>query len=320
MSIYYVISDSIGCLEMTVKRFGLLKKNFGLYILALPGLVFLIVFSFFPMYSHLLAFKDFVPRLGIWGSDWVLFENFKFFFSGGIWKQITFNTLYLNLLFITFTIITALAIAIFVDDIGGKLLRRFLQSSVFLPYFVSWLVVQMLVLAMLSQTNGIINMLIKQAGGATVPFFSLPEIWPAILTFLYVWKHAGYYSIIFLSVIISIPPEHFEAAKIDGATRVQQIRYITLPMLKGTVIILVFLSIGRIFYGDFGMIYGIIGDNGALYDTTEVIDTYAYRALRFYGSFSMAAAVTLFQSVMGMITVVIFNMLVKKIDNNYRIF
>jgi len=307
-------------MEAPLKRFALFKKNLSLYVLALPGLVFLVVFSFFPMYSHLLAFKDFKPRLGIWGSDWVLFENFKFFFAGGVWKQITFNTLYLNMLFITFNMISALAIAIFIDDIGGRIKKRFLQSSVFLPYFVSWLVVQMLVQSMLSQTNGIINMMLKRLGEPTIPFFQMAEIWPAILTFLYVWKFAGYYSIIFLSVIMSIPPEHFEAAKIDGATRVQQIRYITLPMLKGTVIILVFLSIGRIFYGDFGMIYGIIGDNGVLYDTTDVIDTYAFRALRFFGNFSMAAAVSLFQSVMGMVTVIIFNLLVKKIDKNYRIF
>ena len=296
------------------------RKYAGLYVLALPGLIFFAVFSFYPMYSHLLAFKNFKPNLGIWGSPWAGFDNFKFFFSGGKWINITANTLFLNALFITFNMIVSLALAIFIEDVSKKLLKRFLQSAVFLPYFVSWLVVNLLVMTMLSQTSGIINNIMRQLGNDVIPFYTTPGMWPGILTALYIWKFAGYYSIIFLSVITSIPVDLYESAKIDGANRVQQIWYITLPMLLGTVTILMFLSIGRIFYGDFGMIYGIIGDNGSLLKTTEVIDTFVFRALRFMGNFSMAAAVALFQSVMGMITVVTFNILTKKINPEYRIF
>jgi putative aldouronate transport system permease protein len=153
-----------------------------------------------------------------------------------------------------------------------------------------------------------------------VGWYQTAAVWPAILTVIYVWKFAGYYSVIFLAAMTGISKDYYEAAEIDGATRFQQIVHITLPLIRPVMIMLALLGVGRIFYGDFGMIYGIIGDNGVLYPTTDVIDTYSFRALRQLGNFSMAAAVVLYQAVMGLIFIVLFNGLVRKIDNESKLF
>ena len=190
----------------------------------------------------------------------------------------------------------------------------------FLPYFVSWLVVSMMAYAMLNQTDGLINSVLAGLGRSKIGFYQDAGIWPFLLTVFYVWKFSGYYSIIFIASIVSISPEYYESARMDGATRFQQILYITLPLIKNTFITLLLLSIGRIFFGDFGMIYSIIGDNGILFPTTDIIDTYSFRALRQMGNFGMASAVSLYQSVMGLIVILIFNQLVRKYSEENAMF
>lgn len=306
-----------------MKKHGFIHEivsNRYLYALAVPGLLFLVLFSYIPISSNVIAFKQYRLATGVWGSPWAGLKNFVFFFQGQDWLRVTGNTLYLNLLFITFTTLTALVLALFINEVTNRWFKRITQSVVFLPYFVSWVVVSMMVNTILGYNGGILNTIIVSLGGHKVNWFSDPSAWRAILTVIDVWKFAGYNSIIYLAAIVGISGEYYESARIDGATRFQEIMRITLPMIRPTIIIMVLLAVGRIFYGDFGMVYGIVGDNGVLYPTTDIIDTYTYRALRQLGNFSMSSAVSLYQSVMGLITILIFNWIVNKIEPDSSLF
>ena len=298
-----------------------IKKNYMLYLLLLPGLICIIVFSYIPMSGHLVAFKRFTVDGGVFHSQWNGLNNFKFFFSSGDWKRIIGNTIYLNILFIIFTQFFAVLLALMINEVRNDLFKRFSQSLVFLPYFVSWLVVSLMLRALLNTSDGLVNISILQPLGVKkVPVFMKPEMWPAILTVCNVWRFTGYYSVIYIGAIIGVSPELFDAARVDGASKWQEVFYITLPQIRPTVLIMVLLAIGRIFYGDFGMIYGIVGDNGVLFPTTDVIDTYTYRALRQMGNFGMSSAVNLVQSALGLATILIFNKIVRRIDPDASLF
>ncbi|TQR43931.1 ABC transporter permease [Paenibacillus popilliae] len=297
-----------------------IRKNRYLYLLALPGLLFLLLFAYMPMLGHLLAFQRYRLADGLFGSEWIGLQNFEFFFQGNDWLRVTWNTVFLNGLFLVFGLGTAVVLAILLNEVTGKWFKKTAQSFVFLPYFISWLVVSMMVQTMFSSTEGMMNQALTALGFEGVDWYLSPGVWPYILTFVYVWKVAGYNSIIFLASITSISSEYYECAKMEGASRFQQIMYITLPLLRPIIIIMTLLGIGRIFYGDFGMIYAIIGDVGVLFPTTDVIDTYAYRALRQMGNFSMSSAIILYQSLMGLIAVVFFNWLTRKVDPDSRLF
>ncbi|XEC93999.1 ABC transporter permease [Paenibacillus tarimensis] len=297
-----------------------IKKNIDLYLLALPGLAFLIIFAYLPMQGHLIAFKQYRLADGIWGSAWVGWDNFKFFFGGQDWFKVTFNTIYLNGLFLVFGLTFSALIALLLNEIRIVLFKKLAQSFIFLPYFISWLVVSLMVFAFLNVQDGLMNKLLVSVGLQEVGWYQTAWVWPIILTLIYVWKFSGYFAVIFLAAMTGISKEYYEAAEIDGATRFQQIIKITLPLIRPVIIMLALLGVGRIFYGDFGMIYGIIGDNGILFPTTDVIDTYSFRALRQLGNFSMAAAVVFYQSVMGLICIVLFNGLVRKIDPESKLF
>jgi len=297
-----------------------IARNKYLYLLALPGLAFLVVFAYIPLNGHLIAFKKYRLADGLWGSKFVGFDNFKFFFMGGDWYKVTLNTLYLNAMFLVFGLGLALLLALFLNEIRQALFKKLAQSFIFMPYFISWLVVSMMAFAFLNTTDGVVNRTIESFGGERINWYLKAEVWPFFLTFIYVWKFAGYYSIIFLAAITGISGEYYESAKIDGATRFQQLVHITLPLIRSVAIVLGLLGVGRIFYGDFGMIYGIIGDNSALYATTDVIDTYTFRALRVLGDFSKSSAVVLYQSVLGLITIVAFNQIARKLDKDSALF
>ncbi|RED64408.1 MULTISPECIES: ABC transporter permease [Cohnella] len=296
-----------------------LRTNRSLYALGLPGMIFLFVFAYLPLFGHLLAFKDYKLRDGIWGSKWVGFTNFKFFFGGEDWKLVTFNTIYLNLLFLVFGLGFALLVALLLNEIRRAAIKTVSQSFIFLPYFISWLVVSFMTYAMF-HTDGVLNRALEAVKADPVNWYQTPGIWPLLLTLIYVWKFSGYYSIIFLAAITGISSEIYESATIDGASRYRQILHITIPQLRSVVIVLALLGIGRIFYGDFGMIYGIIGDNGMLYPTTDVIDTYSYRALRQLGDFSMSSAIVLYQSFLGLCAILLFNWLARKVDRDATLY
>lgn len=297
-----------------------LWRNRFLYLLGLPGIIWLIIFAYVPMSGHIIAFKDFRAPRGVFGSEWLplnnFFKNFEFFFTSGQWLEVTTNTLFLNFLFIVSELTVALLIAIFLNEVRLLLFKRAAQSLVLLPFFISWLAVSVMFFALFNATDGLVNKILTEIGGsdAAVNWYSRPEVWPALLTGLHVWKTAGYSSIIFLAAITGIPEELYESAQIDGANKRQQIMRITLPLLKPTVVILLLLALGRVFYGNFEMIYSLVGENGLLFSTTNIIDTYTYRALRNLGNFGMTSAVGLYQAVMGLIAILFFNWLVKRID------
>ncbi|GGG61154.1 ABC transporter permease [Paenibacillus radicis (ex Gao et al. 2016)] len=296
-----------------------IMKNRQLYTLAIPGIVFLALFSYIPMFGHLIAFERFQPVKGIWGSEWVGLDNFKFFFGSQDWLRVTFNTVYLNALFLIFGIGIALLLAILINEATSTLLKKISQSLIFLPYFISWLVVSLMIMAFMS-TDGLLNQWLGQLGISEVNWYQNAKLWPIILTLVYVWKFSGYYSVIFMAAIVGISNEYYESARIDGATRLQQILHITIPSIRSVIVVLLLLGVGRIFFGDFGMIYGIIGDNSILFPTTDVIDTYSFRALRQLGNFGMSSAVVLYQSIMGIAAILIFNKIAKKIDPESRLF
>ncbi len=297
-----------------------LYRNRFLYLLALPGIIWMVIFAYIPMSGHLIAFKNFRANLGIFGSDWSGFKNFEFFFSSGDWLKVTGNTVFLNLMFVIASLGTALLLAIFLNELRMVLFKRMAQSLVLLPNFISWLVVSVMFFALFNSTDGLVNRTLTNVGIDPVSWYSTPGVWPLLLTLVDVWKGAGYTSIIFLAAITAIPDEYYESAMIDGANKLQQMRFITLPLLVPTAIILGLLALGRIFYGNFEMIYSLVGDNGILFSTTNVIDTYTFRALRQLGNFGMTAAVGLYQSVLGLIAVIFFNWLVKRINSEVGLF
>ncbi len=297
-----------------------LSRNRYLYLLALPGIAFLVVFAYLPMLGHLLAFQNYRLSDGIWGSEWVGLKNFEFFFNGKDWLRVTLNTVFLNALFLVSGLGSAVVLAVFLKEVRNRLFKRIAQSFIFLPYFISWLVVSMMALTLFSTSEGLINRTLAAVGFEGVDWYLTPGVWPYILPVISAWKIAGYNSIIFMAVITGISAEYYESARLEGASRLQQMLYITLPLMRPIVMVLALLGVGRIFYGDFGMIYAIIGDNGVLFPTTDVIDSYAYRALRHLGNFSMSSAVVVYQSCMGLVTILIFNAIARKVDADSRLF
>jgi putative aldouronate transport system permease protein len=297
-----------------------IRANRYLYVLALPGIFFLIVFAYIPLVGHVLAFEDFKLSTGLFHSKFVGFENFKFFFGGPDWITVTKNTIILNALFLGIGLSFSLLLAVFINEMRIVPVKKVAQSFIFLPYFISWQVIAIMIYSLLNSSTGMMNQFLQFLGAKPVNWYGRPEMWRGILTFTNIFKYAGYNSIIFLATLAGISEELYESARIDGSSRFQQVRFITLPLLRPIFLIMMLLGIGRIFYGDFGMIYGIVADNGVLFPTTDVIDTYSYRTLRQVGNLSMSSAVVLYQSLMGIITIVLFNWLVRRIEPDVRLF
>jgi putative aldouronate transport system permease protein len=299
-----------------------IRKNRPFFHMALPGLLLVFVFAYLPMFGVILAFKDYRAVKGIFDSEWVGFKNFEFLFSTGDAWRITFNTLFLNAIFIVAGTIAALTIAILLNEVRekAKFLGNIYQSILVLPHFISFVIVGYFVFAFLNTDNGMVNKLLQGVGLEGVSWYSSPQYWGIILTSVYLWKHAGFNSIIYLSGILAINPEYYEAARIDGANKWQQIRRITLPLIYPLIIITTLLSIGRIFYADFGLFYQVPRDSALLYPATDVIDTYVFRALRVTGDVGMAAAAGLYQATVGLFLVVGANWIVRRVDKEKALF
>lgn len=297
-----------------------LHINRSLYLMTIPAFLFLIVFNYVPLYGIQIAFRNFNVVDGISHSPFIGLKNFTFFFKSDFFLSITFNTLFLNFLFISFGLIMQVTTAILINEIFNMRLKKVFQTTMFFPYFISWVIITALVTALLSEKFGVVNQLLRSMNMPTVVWFNEPKLWPAILTISSVWKGLGYGVVIYLAKIASIDAEIYESSRIDGANKFREIFHITLPMLVPTIILLLLIAIGGMFRGDFGMIYSLVGDNGLLLSTTEVIDTYVYRAMRANSQYGMAAAVGLYQSVMGLVLVLLSNYLVKRFDNSMAIF
>lgn len=267
-----------------------------------------------------MAFKKYSYAGGIWGSPWNGFDNFKFFFKSGQAGLVTRNTVLYNLAFIAINTTMQIAVAVLLTEIRNKHYRKITQSLMFLPYFISWVIVGVMAFNIFSSDYGFLNRLIETFGGTPIKFYMTPKAWPFILVFFNVWKGIGYGSVMYLAAIMGIDTSIYEAARIDGANVFQRIFKVTIPMIMPTTIILLLLSVGGIFKGNFDMFYNLVGSNGLLYNYTDVIDTLTFRALISSNDFGMSAAVGLYQSVLCFITVVIVNKLVGLYDKDYTLF
>lgn len=299
-----------------------LAKNKGLYFMVLPGILYFFIFNYLPLAGIYYAFVDYKPMAGLFGlqSKFIGLENFKYFFASGIWMKITFNTLFLNILFISTGLLVQLIMAVLINEISHKWFKKVTQSFMFLPNFLSWTVVSLFAVALFGTDDGLVNKMISGLGFEKIPFYQTPGIWPFLLVVLKLWKGVGFGTVVFLAAISGIGQEMYEAARVDGANRLQQIWYLTVPLLKTTTVVLLILSVGSIFVGDFGMIFALLGDNPLLRDTTDVIDTFVYRALRTQNDIGMSTSVGLLQSILGIIFAVSTNYIAKKIDEDNRVF
>lgn len=300
---------------MHKKKYTLLtdiRRNKVAYAMLIPAALYTIIFGYCTIPYMVIAFQKFSYKKGIFGSDWVGLSNFRFFFGSQDAGRIIANTLKLNLLFIFFTIVAAVALAIMINEIRNRHFKKVAQSTYLLPYFLSWVIVNYILYGIIGSKYGLLNRVIEFFGGTAINFYNAPQYWTIILVVAKVWKDLGMNTVIYLATLVGFDDELYDAAAVSGATRWQMCWKITLPMLMPTVIMLGIMSIGKIFYGDFGMIYALVGDNGVLYNATDVIDTYVFRLLRTTGNPSQAMAVSLFQAVMGFICVWGTNYIAKK--------
>ncbi|WP_261304216.1 ABC transporter permease [Paenibacillus andongensis] len=296
-------------------------KYSPLYLMMLPGIAYLIINNYLPMFGLTIAFKDINFTKGIWGSDWVGFQNFKFLFQTSDAYIITRNTILYNVAFILIGLIVAVGFAILLNEIKSKIASRLYQSIIILPFLISMVLVSYLVYSMLSMESGFMNKTILPALGLEpISWYNEPKYWPIIITLVHTWKGAGYACIIYLAAIIGIDPEYYEAAKLDGASKWQQIRTITIPLITPVIIMLTLLAIGRIFYSDFGLFYQVPMNAGALFSTTNVIDTYVFRGLLQLGNIGMSSAAGFYQSLVGFVLVIVSNYVVRKINKENALF
>ena len=298
-----------------------IKQFLPLYIMLLPGIVYLIINNYLPMGGLVIAFKKVNYAVGIFNSPWAGLSNFKFLFSNNDALNALRNTVLYNLGFILFGNILAITVAIALDCVKSKFLKRFSQVVILIPYLLSTVIVSYIVYAFLNPTNGFVNnSVLPLLGIDPIKWYNVPKYWPVILTIVYLWMSFGYSSILYYSTIIGIDKSLYEAAVMDGATTWQQICHVTLPSLKFTIITLVLLAVGRICYSDFGLFYQVPQHSGLLYSTTQTIDTFVYRALLELNDVGRSSAAGFLQSILGFIMVFTANTLVSRIDKESALF
>ena len=298
-----------------------IKKWTPIYLMMLPGALYLLINNYIPMFGLVIAFKQIDFQKGIFESPWIGFQNFQFLFQTKDAFVITRNTLLYNIAFIILNTVIGIVFAIFICDITWKAGKKVYQSAILFPYLMSWVIVGYIIYAIFSMQYGIANKSILPAFGMDpLMWYNDPKYWPAILIITNTWKGIGYGCLIYISSINGIEASYFEAAELDGANKFQQIWNITLPEILPSVITLTLLSIGRIFYSDFGLFYQVPRDSGLLYSTTNTIGTYVYRGLMKLGNVGMASAAGFYQSVVGFILVLLSNWVVRKISPDNALF
>ncbi len=302
-----------------------LRNEVPYFLMLLPGALVLLINNYLPMFGVVMAFQkyrfneNFIKS--ILTSEFVGFKNFEFFFKTPNAFTVTRNTIVYNLVFIILGLIVPVMLAIGLNELRNKFMKKLYQSIIFLPYFLSWIVVSYLAYSFFSFENGFINRsILVPLGLEAANWYFEPKYWPFIIIFFQLWKYTGYNIVVYLAAIVSIDGEYFEAAALDGATKWQSIRHITLPLLKPLMVILTLLAVGRIFNADFGLFYNVPKNMGTLYSVTDVIDTYVFRALRNSNNVGMSSAAGLYQAVLGCITVFSANLIVRKIDPEKALF
>lgn len=297
------------------------KNTASLILIGLPGCLYLFINNYIPIMGIFIAFKNFSYAKGIWKSPWCGLNNFKFLFITDDAWVITRNTLLYNLAFIILGTGISVLVAILLNELGERLSGKIFQSTLLFPHLLSWVVVAYLVYALLGTSNGFVNnTILAGLGKKGVDWYTLKSAWPVILLVVYLWKNAGYTAIVYMAGIAGIDKGIYEAARIDGASKLKQITSITLPLLRPTVIIMVLMSIGRIFYSDFGLFYQVPMNTGVLFSTTQTIDTYVYRGLMEQGNVGMSSAAGVYQSLVGFVLVVLANYIVRKKDPENALF
>lgn len=300
--------------------FQKVKRSRTLLLMCLPAVVFFFAFNYMPLPGIWVAFVKYNYRDGIFGSKFIGLQNFQFLAQSGKLLSLTKNTILYNLAFILLGNFLAIFVAILLNEMRSKWFKKISQTLMFLPYFISQVLVGILVFNLLNYDTGFVNGILGSLGLEKWQPYADPNVWPVLLVIIYLWQQTGYNSVVYFAAIMGIDGEMMEAAKVDGANGFQRIRYIILPSLKPTVVILLLFALGGIVKGNFGLFYNIIGTNSLLYDTTDIIETYVYRATMADFNFSTASAVGLYQSVIGFIIVVTVNWIVKKIEPEYSLF
>jgi len=306
-----------------VKKHGFLfelRKNRVLFVMLLPAIFYFVIFRYIPMIGVYMAFTKYDYIGGIFGSPFVGMNNFRFLYISGALYNITKNTVLYNIAFLITGNISQVMVAIFISEIPGRYYKKVTQSLMFLPYFVSYVLVGFVVYNILNYETGLLNSILISLNCEPVNLYGSVGAWKYILVLFNIWKGIGYGSVIYLAAIMGIDREIYEAAKIDSANIFQQTRYITIPMLKPTFIILLLLQLGNILRGQFELFYQIIGSNGTLYKATDIIDTYVFRALVNSFDVGMGTAVGLYQSFFGFVLIMTVNAVVKKISPDYALF
>lgn len=304
-----------------MKRF---KSNIGLTAIAVPGFVWFVIFSYIPLIGLLIAFKDY--RIygsfidNIVKSKWAGLKNFEFLFATNDAGIMIRNTIGYNIIFIILNIVVPLILAIMINSIYSRKLTNVYQTLIFFPYFLSWVAINYFVFAFLSPDKGLVNNILISAGLDKHNWYSEPKLWPVLMVMLNTWKGLGYNIVIFLATIMGIDKTYYEAASLDGATKLQQARFITVPLVRGLVAVLFLLGVGKIFNSDIGLFFNVTRDSGAIYDVTQTIDTYVYRTFKTLGNISLSSAAATFQSVVGFVIIVISNLVVRKIDRDSALF
>ncbi|MDD3279315.1 MAG: ABC transporter permease subunit [Lachnospiraceae bacterium] len=297
-----------------------LKRYLPLYLMLTPGIIYLIINNYMPMGGIIVAFKNYNYQKGIFGSAWNGLKNFIFLFKTNDAWIITRNTLCYNLVFILLGTVGAIAVAVLLGELKTKRGKKAYQTVILLPFLVSIVVVSYIVYGFLSTEFGNVNHTLEQMGKDSVSWYSSPKYWPFILVIVNLWKNIGYNTVLYYATLIGIDTSYYEAAVVDGATRWQRIRYITLPSLLPTVSILTLMSISKIFYSDFGLFYQVPLNSGPLLDVTNTIDTYVYRGLMVTSNVGMSAAAGLYQSVVGFVLVLLANWIVGRHDKDSTLF
>ena len=289
-------------------------------MMILPAAIIIIIFSYLPMSGLVLAFKDYRYNLGVFGSEWNGLENFRFLFESGTGWLITKSTILYNLLNLVTSQGLAILIAVAITEMKVIPFKKVTQSVIFFPYFISWVIVGTFVYNIFNYETGLLNTILTTFGADKVNVYSMPWVWPIIICVFNAWKWSGYNSVIYIAAITGIDTECYEAAQIDGANIFQRIRYITIPGIKPTIITMLLLNVGRILRGDFEMFYQIVGNNGQLFNATDVIDTYVFRSLTTSANLGMTAAATFYQSILCFVIIMVVNAIVKKIDKDMALF
>lgn len=303
-----------------MKKLKNIKPFLPLYVMMLPGLVYLFINNYMPMTGIVVAFKKYNVQKGIWGSDWCGIDNFEYLFKSDAFIIIR-NTLLYNVAFIIINIVIGVILAIMISDIASKKAKTLYQSAIMLPFLISIVIVSYVVFAFFGAENGMLNnTILKAAGSDPVSWYQEPRFWPYILIFVNTWKGVGYGCLIYIAAIAGIDKSFYEAAELDGATKLQQIRYITLPNLVPSIITLLLLNVGRIFYSDFGLFYQVPQNSGALFSVTNTIDTYVYRAMMTAGGMGRSSAACIFQSIVGFAMIMGVNAIVRKYSEENALF